>query len=541
MVDPTPSPHPAFYAKSSDFGERERPAFRPYLSADRLIDFLDDVANRYSSVIAAVFAVHLVFFFALSQKLDPLERVIEPETLSVEIIALEAQPEPVAADDIVIPVAPPPPPPVTPRPQPRPRPTPPPPPPVVSEPEPEIVDAPPPPPPPEILVNETPTDELVPEPLPEPVVKPVIVPRPEPEPEPLPEPVVEIFEPIPEPFPEPLLEPEPEPVIEIFEPDPLPEMIPEPVVPDPLPKPVLPEPILPEPVEIEPLPVIETPLEPAPVPAPVFTPDPVPVPVEPLELPPAPVIVETPEPLQPEPPVDIFTPAPTILASPEAPETQIETDRAVPVEQAAPLSDLITGGNRLNQGNLPPVGLPGRNPNIAGPSAGGGNPQGGTRLASPGAGGWTLAPGPSSPGGGFDTLLDDVRCREDARSHADCPEYLRRNRGRDAAGVEAFTQGRHGGRGSRAGITGTVAATSKTASGDIGSGAENFWDEGIGSTMSSTGPSSTVLDDTDFGKLFRGQPVIGAPTGGRIRDMFAEPEAEEDEWALELITEDGEE
>ena len=538
MVDatpPSPQTRPSEYLPPLSGGRLwyQRPTFHPYLSPDRWIDFLDDVANRYSSVVAVVFAVHALIFLALSQRLDPIERVEEPDALTVEIISLEPAPEPVAAEEVVIPVAPPPPPPsVAPRPQPRPAPPPPQAEPEAEpapEPEPEPVIAPP-PPPPEILVDDTPPEDTdVVEPLPEPETLPEPLPELLPEPEPLPdpvpepEPVIEIFEPLPEPItePEPLPELLSEPVIEIFEPEPLPEPIPDPVIPEPEPLP-------------EPLPAIEAPL-PAPEPAPVFTPDPIPLPEEPVEVPPAATIIDTPEPPAPEPPADIVTTAPTILASPDAPESQVEIDRAVPQEQAAPLSDLITGGNRINQGNLPPVGLPGRNPDIAGPATGGGN-QSGTRLASPGAGGWTLSPQPSSPGGGYDTLLKDIQCREDVRSHADCPEYVRRNRGRDATGFEGFSNARHGG---GLGVpTGTRARAGRLSTGDIGATGEQYWDRGIDNALSGIGPSTTVLDDVDFSKEFLGSPVIVPSDQGRIRDLFAEPDAEDDDWTLDLILED---
>ena len=498
-----------------------RPHFSPYLDPDAWLDFFDEQANRFSSTLALAVVVNIAILLALSVTYTPPVTKVDPPPLRVEIITLEPaieEPEPAVIEPA--PVAPPPPAP-RPRPQPRPQPAPPPPPPE-PEPEPEPVpEVAPPPPQPEILTSE------LPDPLP--------TPEPEPIPEPLPEPVLELP---PEPLPEPIVEPAPEPVTV----DPLPKLPPEPIVvepepvvieplPDPVPEPVVePEPLPePEPNIVEPLPepVIEEP-------APVVTPDPVPVPVEPLPVVPEPVIVETPEPA-PEPPNEIVTTAPTILASPEAPTTQEEADRAVPQEQAAPLSDLITGRNQLPLGNLPPAGLP-ANPDIAGPSRGGGNIEGGTRLANPGAGGWTLT-APQSPGGGYGTLLEDVRCREATRTHEDCPQDVRGPRGRDAMGFERYSEPRHGG---ATGLgPGARARAGDLSTGDIGATGEQFWNKGFGTVLSSHGPSTTVLDDVDFSKEFLGSPVIVSEPGGRVRDLFDDTEVEDD-WTLELIIEEDE-
>jgi len=525
----TPPPFDATAGRSL-YQSESKESFSPYLDYDWWLEFFDNLAKRYGSVLSLAVALHIALLFAISSNYRLPDFEVEPDPIQIEIIALEPQPEePEAVEAEVIPVAPPPPPPQA---QPRPKPTPPPPPPPPPpepEPEPEIEIAPP-PPPPDILVSEQPPEDVVePEPIPEPLPEPVIEPLPEPLPEP--EPVIEIYEPIPDPVivPEPLPEPIPEPII------PDPEPLPEPIIPEPEP---LPEPIIPEP---EPLP--EAPILPDPVvvpePAPIVTPEPVPIIEEPLPITPAPVIVETPEPAPEEPPVEIVTTAPTILASPDAPTTQEEADRAVPESQAAPLSDLITGRNNLEQGATPPTGLPGRDPTIAGPLSGGGNVEGGSRLSNPGAGGWTLT-APTSPGGGYDGMLEDIRCREEQRTHDDCPEYMRSQSGRDAAGFEDFSTLRHGG----TGVSGTRARAGRTISGDIGSQGDRLWQAGggvIGSnSINGGGPSTTVLDDTDFGKEFLGTPVLIDEPGVRIRDLFKEEEDEEDDWTLDLVLEDDE-
>ena len=111
---------------------------------------------------------------------------------------------------------------------------------------------------------------------------------------------------------------------------------------------------------------------------------------------------------------EIIPTAPVVLASPDAPETRAEERRAVPQEQSDPFIDLIkrdrdtplTGG-----GNEGPVG------SVANP------PGGGTVIGrtNPGTGGWTLAPQPAGPGKAYEGLNLDIRCREQGRTHADCP------------------------------------------------------------------------------------------------------------------------
>ena len=437
-------------------------SFSPYHDDDRLCDFLDDDAQRLATNAVIVFLVHVGLALSLSHNfiIPDLKPIDEPEAVSVEIVTfdpapiIEEPPEPV----IVEPVITPPPPEAVPEiqpptPEPEPEPTPPPPPEPIPEPEPQPLPEPeplpepvfiPPPPQPEILAQPEPEPlpELESEPLPLPVPEPLL----EPEPEPLPEPIIEIFEP--EPLPEPI--PEPAPILEIFEPtlEPLPE--PAPIIelsePEPLPEPE-PEPFLdpiildldlpPTPGIIEATPLPE-PIEPEPLPREVI--------IEPEPLPePEPEPLPEPEPFpesEPLPELDLVITAPTVLASPEAPETQAEERRAVPQQQSDPFLDLLKK-DRDSSLDDPIVAAP-RGGGNEGPISQGGTvaapPGGGTQIGrtNRGSDGWTLSPQPTEPGNGYSGLNLDIRCREEERTHEDCPEYIRQNRGRDRTGLENF-------------------------------------------------------------------------------------------------------
>jgi len=107
----------------------------------------------------------------------------------------------------------------------------------------------------------------------------------------------------------------------------------------------------------------------------------------------------------------------------------------VPQSQAAPIAQQPSprgnGGGLFNPGGGRPLNEV---------------PSGGTRRPAPGAGtgGWTLNTGAAqSPGAGYDGLNLDVRCREDDRTHLDCPEYIRRQKGRDAEGFESISAHRN--------------------------------------------------------------------------------------------------
>lgn len=504
--------------------------FSPYLDLDPVADFFEDLGQRAATVLGTAIGIHLALFFLLQPNfVMPDLKPDEPESIPVQIIAFEdlpAEAPPPEEEIVVQPVAPTPAPPPPPRPQPTPAPTPPPPPPEpVVEPEPEI--APPPPPPPEILAREEPepTPEAVP--LPTEIIPP---PVPDPIPQPLPEPIIEIYEPAPviQPVPEPL----PEPIIEMFpEPVPEPELPPETIIeapppPDPQPgewRPYVP----PEPIVEPPAPEIIT-EEPLPELPDIETLPPIPTPE------PEPVITQAPPAPEPIPEADapIVTTAPTILASPEAPTTAREAEQAVPQSQSNPMNDfLFRGGKR--PGSTPSTGIGQPSTGLGTPS--GGRPvAGGTSRANPGASGWTLAPsGNSDLGAGYKGLVLDVRCREAGKSHLDCPEYLRRFQGRNRSGWESV--GAHS--------SPAIVSTSPRAgtAGNPAVGSRDIWGSGphsrpsaLGSnSVNAGGPSTTVLDDADFGREFLGTNLGGGSSGQRMRDLFKEPD---EPWQEEILT-----
>ena len=527
--------------------------FSPYLDPEPIAEFFDDLGQRWATTLACTIAIHIGILLMFQSQFDLPEIEEEPETISVEIVSFEPEqeaepePEPVLRPAVPAPAQAPRP---KPKPKPRPEPTPPPPPlPPPPAPEPEPIPEPDPvvipPPPPEIIQSPDPEPNLVPEPIPEPVIQP----QPEPQPQ------IEIFEPAP------IIQPEPEPVIqpriEIFEPQPVqqPEPLLDPIIqPDPEP---LPEPIIePEPV-IEPEPIIE------PTPEPIIEPDPEPLPDLPdvptvneeeaisgtlteeivtEPLPPEPVVIDTlPEPVvEPEPQTRpapeptpevkepdspaIITTAPTILASPDAPTTQSEQENAIPQSQASPLDFILKDRNPGgSSGGRQPADRPG--------SGGGGNTgqvpiAGGTRAPAPGAGGWQLAPGSygNEPGEGYKGLVLDIRCREAKRTHADCPEYLRKYEGRKSNGFENF--GAHAPRGTT--ITNRPTRAPGTSSIFDGSTAYGGPSSRPGARATggptddnSGGPSTSVLDDVYLPQYGAGTVIPdGASQGGRVRDVF---------------------
>ena len=486
-------------------------SFSPYHDEDRLSDFLDDDAQRLAANAAVVFLVHLGLVLSLSGSfiVPDLKPPPPPEAVTVEIVTFDPEPEPEPEPEPVIiepVIAPPPPAPVPePVPQSRPEPTPPPPPPPPPEPEPEPIFTPP-PPPPEIIAQ--------PEPL-----EPEPVPLPAPIPEPEPQPIIEIFEPppeilpvpTPEPVPEP--EPEPEPIIEFFEPDPI-------IEPDPLieVEPIIVEPELPPTpgvIEAEPLPdfIEAQPLPPEIIlaPLPEILPEPVPQPL--------PQIVAEPEPeFRPELAPILITP-PTILASPDAPETREEQARAVPQEQSDPLIDLIKR-DRDSALNNPLTGSP-RGGGNEGPISQGGSvgtppPGGGTRIGrpSPGADGWTLAPQGRAVNKAYEGINLDIRCREAGRTHLDCPEYIKKFRGRDRSGRESFDG--HAG-------TGTDRGNSFRA---IPSRSEISLDRGD--------PSRTILDPNDrsFDREFLNKKIVTDTPERGLLGISSGEEAGTQDWVL---------
>ena len=554
--------------------------FSPYHDDDVVLDFIQDDAQRITSIIATVFAIHLGLFFALSANfIIPDLKPDEPEVLPVQIVTFDptpqAEPEPAPPPEVITPAIPAP----SVAPRPKPRPTPPPP---QPEPEPELTPPPPLPEPepepiPEPVIEEVPqVTPPPPEIISQPVIEPDPIVEPEPliEPEPLPEPVQEpepvepviesiieadpiipetiIEEPL-EPVIERPIEPEvvePEPIIEIF--DPLPEIIePDPIEPEISPEPIIEDPLPEDPI-IEaprPEPILEPELEPAPFTTP-DAPDELPTPgviieeplpelppieelppisepiIEEVITPPAPETIDPPDVIEPAPAEpDIITTAPSILASPDAPVTQEETERAVPQSQSTPLENLL----RQPVG-LPPA-TPGRGePSIAGPVTGGGNeavPGGGTRRAAPGASGWTLAPsGRTSPGAGYDGLVLDIRCREAGRTHEECPEYLNKFQGRNSAGWERFEG--MAGRGTDRGEQPSSINRAGRANGGVIGGGQNIWVVPLGdNSFNNGGPSTTVLDDgpeVSFDREFLNKPVIVQGDSGRVRDFLIQPD-----------------
>jgi hypothetical protein len=308
-----------------------------------------------------------------------------------------------------------------------------------------------------------------------------------------------------------LMEPEPEPIIEtlpeeIFEPEP--EVEPESYVsPDPLDIPPSPGPIL-EPEEEEILPDEEPPVVPV-DPEPEIEPE---IDTTP-EIPAEPEIIETTPPDAPE----LITTAPSILASPDAPSTEEESDRAVPQSQADTLFDPL---GRPRSGSSTPRGPGGGSVFTPSTSPGLGTPpSGGTRRPTPGAGGWQLDPSAygGNSGEGLGGVVLDMRCREETRTHEDCPEYMAKFKGRNAAGYEAFGSHSSGAAPARSPRTGTYENPA------IGGGTDP-WALGIGnSSVNNGGPSTTVLDDADFGREFLGTNLGDGSSPNRVRDIFNQP------------------
>ena len=239
----------------------------------------------------------------------------------------------------------------------------------------------------------------------------------------------------------------------------------------------------------------------------------------------------------------IITTAPTILASPDAPSTSDEVEKAVPQEQAAPVTDFLFNPNTRVPTPRAPVGGTSRPTASSGGSStggpvsldgGGGIPGGGTQRSSGQNGntGWALAPqgGSGGLGAGGKGIILDIRCREAQRTHADCPAYLAQFKGRNAAGYESF--GAHS--------NGTVAGSTRGArSGTISNpgvgGGRDPWSLGPGSnSVNAGGPSSTVLDDADFGREFLGTNLGDGNQPRRLRDLIKEPNRPWDGGVIEL-------
>ena len=374
---------------------------------------------------------------------------------------------------------------------------------------------------PEPIPQPIPEPEPLPEPLPEPEPEPLIEflePLPEPIPTPEPEPTLDLFEPLPE------LEPEPEPVLEFFDPSVVAE-------PEPVPDPIVIEPELPPTpgvLEAEPLPDL---LEPEPLPLEIII-EPIPeiIPERVAEPEPQPLPEVQPE-LDPIPQPDIIFTAPTVLASPDAPENREEQRRAVPQEQSDPFIDLLKR-DRNSSLNDPPI-TPPRGGGNEGPISQGGSasppPGGGTRLGrtSPGAGGWSLGSQPTAPNKAYEGIILDIRCREEGRTHEDCPEYLRKLRGRDRTGRESFDG--HAGTGTDRGDRISSSRTIPTRE-QLGL---NIGDPSV----NSGGPSTNALDfpDQNFDREFlNGRIVTEPPPPGLLGiSGAANSKTPKNDWSLE--------
>ncbi len=501
-------------------------SFSPYHDDDRLSDFLDDDALRVTSNAAVVFAIHVGIIFAMSGNfiVPDLKPPPPPKAVTVEIITYDPTPEPEPEPEPVVveikPTAPPPAAVPAPRPQPEPqpivepKPTPPPPPPIV-EPEPEPVFTPP-PPPPEILFQPEPEplDPVVPVPPPEPI------PLPEPLPEPEAQPIIEFFEPIPEP------QPIPEPIIEFYEP------LPEPIIePDLIPEPIIEfyDPIVEPELDLEPLTVLPE----LPPTSGVIEADPLPEIIEPELLPPEiiiefepivvlePTILPEPEPITPEPKAEpeVIPLAPTVLASPEAPESREEEIRAVPQEQSDPFLDLLK--KDIDSTLDDPIVTPPRGGGNQGAVNLGGTqpPSGGTRIGrtNPGAGGWSLGPQTTGPSEAYKGINLDIRCREEGRTHEDCPQYVPKNRGRSTDGSESF-EGMAGTGSDRGdGISSSRTLPSRSSLGlPIGD-----------NSINSGGPSTSAMDfqDQNFDREFVNKTLNLGPKPKGLLDVLGPNDA----------------
>lgn len=558
--------------------------FSPYRDYEPVNEFLEESPRRGAAALAITLLVHFFIYLALSPILviptfeEPEEEDPEPvyvELVSPEDLLPELEPEIIGVETDV-----------------------------ENELDPVVIDVPL--PEPEALPEPI-VPEPLPEPLPEPII-PEPIPEPLPLPEPIPEPLPEpVFEPIPEPMPEVIPEPVPEPVAEdpVLVPPP-PEIIinQEPSLPefeavapdrpdfDPIDPEINPATTQPD-FEAPPAPVFEAaerpdfdfsePAKPdfdpieidvtnttrpdfeAP-PTPVFAPAERPAignsigPGRPdlaistdIDLPPRPRIVfEAPPQSRPNPrdapPVatlpdrPITTAPPSVLASDEQAQTVEELASAVPESQ---VDNGLTDSFGRSIGNGGGAGAP--------IYSGGNVPQGGSTSAGstiggppPGTDGWT-ASGIGEEGEGWgDQIVVDMRCREEHRTHEDCPDYAPQWQGRGADGYESYqahstanvpTQ-------PSGGISGGTAHNPYAIGGgtDI-YGTSRFGNRGaIGDNSNNGGgPSTTVFDDTNIHSDYgRTQPegtgrglldVIqgGAPSDYDPNDILIQPPDEEEE------------
>ena len=443
-----------------------------------------------------------------------------------------------------------------------------------------------------------PTPDILSQPLQEPEPEALAAPEflpveePEIEPEIAPTPIIEFYEPLIQEPPEVLPEIIPEPIFEpLVEPEALPEPLPEII------QPIFEEPILEEPLPelpaIEDLPPLPEP-EPEPKPLPEPEPEPEPKPeLLPEILTTAPTILASPE--QPITLDEVKDAIPESQADRELEKQEIKRQkrearaqrrlekdtareqqrqierqaredrqrerearkqqRREAKDRASRARDAAKDAKRTSeraarekaaaskspaQDNAgPSVPKPPRRSTLSGPASGGGNPPpSGTRAVAPGTKGWGLSTGPQtqSPGQGYENLNLDIRCREADKTHLECPEYLKKFRGRNNAGVESFDG--MAGRGTDSGPQIRSLATGNAVGRVIGGGGDP-WSSGIGnSSVNNGGPSTTVLDDpaNSFDRSFPGKDFdYGQNDGARLRDLITEPDGEEDD-ALDILT-----
>ena len=502
--------------------------FSPYLDPEPIAEFLDEGGNRALVTLFLALIIHIGLFMALQSKIHMPRLPEEPIPLNVEIISFEPEDE-TPKEEIEQPMEVELPPAKAPQSQPKPEP--------LDEPEPKPIPE--------------------PEPIPEPIPEPKSIPEPIPEPKPVPEPVKQpeiITTPIPKVVPEVMPKPEPEPkpepkavVVEPFfkpeivntpkklldsPPDELEQETPNIVnAPAPVREPVKTEPLfnpdiitdnendtppedlaeeLPDLEEITdfPTPIIEpeketgkTKIEDKP-----DTPKPLPTPI-PDKLFEKEVIKtdkrnnKAPKEIDETFDLEVAAKPPEILASKKAPKSSAERERAIPKSQSAPLDRLLK--DRDSRRNA-------KNSGRSRPRRGGNGPSipigGGTRRPSPGGSGWTVAPGSWSNEGdkAGQGIIRDIRCREEKRTHKDCPEYTKKFRGRDLSGRENF--GSHAPRGT------TTQRSSRVMSPGI-QVTPGFGDPG--------NPTSTVLGDADgLQGQYRGDKINTGNQGGRVRDVF---------------------
>ena len=254
---------------------------------------------------------------------------------------------------------------------------------------------------------------------------------------------------------------------------------------------------------------------------------------------------------------------PSILASPDAPTNAEEQNRSVDPSQATPLDYILETGRRGSPRNAPPAGgapmqLGGRpgnpgnpgggRPGSGGPNngAGGGNSGqipvgGGQRAPAPGSSGWQLSPGSYGDGGaGYGGMIMDIRCREQERTHEDCPEYVPGYQGRDANGLEDFSA--HAPRGTTIDNPRSRGMNSPSS---IFGGPSQYGGPSARPGGTRTGgpvddnrglPSTGVLDDTYLPPSELSTPIPGEQQrGGRVRDVFGNPAALPSPWQQQPV------